>query len=131
MAQNDLATAQGTTITFGTSGFTAKIRSIAAIGIERKVFDISNLGSSGYIEQMFGDLKTIPPIEVTFEFDDDDLPPIAAVELITFTFPGLHRLVGTAGLSGWTVPLNVDELMLGTYTVIFDGQTGPTWSEPA
>jgi len=89
----DLGT--GTTITFGTSGFSAEITNISHDGINREIIETSHLGTSpaganeiGSKTFLAGDLSD--PGELTLEghFDGDDIPPVeGAPETVTVTFP--------------------------------------------
>jgi len=119
----------GTTITFGTSGLTAEVLNINISGEEVPVIDVTNMGTTGYREKIFGDLAEPPMMEVEALFDSTDIPDLtAAVETVTLTLPNSDTLAGTAKIvqRGMTIPL--EDRMVVTFTVQFDGQTGPTWS---
>lgn len=85
----------GTTITFGTSGFSAEVTSIKMSGISRSIIETSHLGTSpagaGEIgSKTFLAGKLSDPGEVSIEghFDADLTPPLeASPETITITFP--------------------------------------------
>jgi hypothetical protein len=124
---------QRTTIGFGTtSTFAPKVRSIQ-LSEERDIVEVSDLKTTGYQEYIPGDLKRIPPIEVTCEWDPTDTtgrPPVfIAAETVTITVANSYKLVGTAFVSEYSVPIQVGELMVGTYLIQFDGKLGtPAWS---
>lgn len=123
----------GTTVTFGTtSTFTAKVRAIS-IGEEREVLDVSDLLTSGYFDKLPSDLKDLPPIEVTCEWSPlatVGRPPVgSAAETVTFNFATLATLTGTAFVSAWNTNMEPGQVMVGTYQVVYDGTTGPTWAD--
>ena len=89
----DLGT--GTTIVFGTSGFTAEITDISWSGISREIIDTTHLGTSpasgseiGSKTFLAGDLTDPGEISLEGHFDPDQIPPLeAAAETVTITFP--------------------------------------------
>lgn len=124
---------QRTTIVFGTtSTFAPKVRSIQ-LGEQRPIVDVTDLNTTGYDEFIPGSRKQIPPIEVELEWDPTDTtgrPPVFVdPETVTITVANLYKLVGTAFVSEYAVPIQVGEVMIGTYMIQFDGKLGtPAWS---
>jgi hypothetical protein len=91
--QVDLGT--GTAITFGTSGYSAEILSIAWSGISRAVVDVTPLSVTPAAPGTIGNRRyksaiAVDPgtLECTFHFNPNLTPPVGAVEeTITITFP--------------------------------------------
>ena len=86
----------GTTITFGTSGFAALIRTINIPEGERPALDTSHMGTAAgsdhsncsWRTMIPSDLANWGPMTVTILFDPDLDPPIDDdAETITITFP--------------------------------------------
>ena len=85
----------GTTITFGTSGFTAEIVGISIDGVKRESIDITHLatpvagaGEVGSREKIPG--KHVDPgqLKLTCHYDPNTEPPIqGAMEEVTVTYP--------------------------------------------
>lgn len=81
-------TGTGTTITFGTSGWTGQITNVDWDQLTRAVIETSHLGTADANTYMPSD--RYDPGEITIEgnFDGDDETPIAEdPETITVTFP--------------------------------------------
>lgn len=134
MATVDVGT--GTTIAFGTSSFTANIRSISADGISRAVIDKTHMGSTTSMRKRPGKLVDPGELTVEFELDPDAQPPIAgAPETITITFPIPTGSTNGATLAGegfvsewsWNDPLEDD--MTASMTIVWTGATGPAWTD--
>lgn len=124
----------GTTIGFGTTGFTAEIMNVDGAAMTREVIDTSHMGSTTWRTFIPGDLSD--PGEVTFEFnfDPDEQPPInAPAETITITFPvpqGMAAgatLVGTGFISSWEFSDPFEDKMTGTATIKWSGAL--TWND--
>lgn len=130
-------TGNTSTITFGTSGFTANFHMIGSFEQERPVVKTSHLGTSNRETYIPGDLYEPGSFECEFEYDPDEQPPIGgAAETITITHPvpsGSSNGATAAGsgfISKWSsAELKNNELMVGKCTVQFDGITGPTFSD--
>ena len=127
----DLGT--GTTITFGTSGFTANVVSVDWDGIERASVQTSHLGTTTAHTFIPGDLYNPGEISLEIQFDPDDFPPIdQAAETITVTFPlssggsTAANWAGTGFATGFTAGVPLEELMTGTLTVKMSGAITPT-----
>lgn len=85
----------GTTITFGTSGFTAEIVGISIDGVKRESIDVTHLatpvagaGEVGSREKIPG--KHVDPgqLKLTCHYDPNTEPPIqGAKEEVTVTYP--------------------------------------------
>lgn len=125
----------GSTIAFGTSSYDANITGISIGGEEVPVIDVTHMGSTAYREKIFGDLVEPPEITVEILWDPNKIPPVsAAVETVTITFPlpdgGITaaNIAGTAKIISWENETPLEDKMVGTYTIKFDGGTGPTYT---
>lgn len=126
----------GTTITFGTSGFTAELLAISWSGLTRDTVDVSHMSTSApgagkMANRPFLAGKLVDPGEISgsFHFDADKIPPIDGVEeLITITFP---LIVGDTTPSKWAcqgsltaydpdIPL--DDKMTAAFTIKLSGE---------
>jgi len=131
-------TGNGATITFGTSGFTARYHEI---GEDQQVvakIDTSHLGlARGSAKTHIpGDLVDVGEIACMFEWPLGTICPLRqAAETITITYPlpvGKTTPATLAG-TGWcrtraTPQLKNDTLQTGKMTVVWDGLTGPTYT---
>jgi len=122
-------TGNGTTVTFGTSSFTAAIDSVEWGGMERPAINTSHLGTTSYETFMPGDMVDPGEVTLNIQYDPDAQPPIAgAAETITIRYPtpsggsagATH--VGTGFVTKFT-PGNAknNELMMGSVTIKFSG----------
>ena len=131
-------TGNGTTIAFGTSGFTANIYSIGGSTQTREALETTYLGTSGFKEFIPDSLVDGGETEIEFEWNPSfsTFPPIsAAAETITITFPLASgqitnaTLAGTGFLTAATSGTATNgEIMRGTATIKWDGNTGPTYT---
>lgn len=128
-----IGTGHGATIAFTTNAFAASVLEIGGFSQERETIDTSHLGTSGQRTMIPGDLSTPGSFDVTFLFDTTvGLPSFNAAEVITITMPDTAAgtdgtIAGTGFLTSIGSPSFVtDQLMQGTYTVQWDGGTGPT-----
>jgi len=129
-----IGTGNASTIAFGTSSFSANVTSIGGTEQTRDAIEDSHLGTTSQKTYIAGDLYEPGEFELEFQWDPafTTFPPIAAVaETITITFQstGGGTLAGSGFLtaaSGPTVANN--ELMIGTATVKWDGQTEVAYS---
>lgn len=95
MPSSNVDIGTGSTIVFGTSGFSADITNFSISGLTREVIDVSHLGTSpagageiGSREYLAGDLSDAGEISINGNFNPDLIPPIeGAPETITVTFP--------------------------------------------
>lgn len=129
-------TGTGTTIAFGTSGFTAEIMSVNGNDISREDIETTHMGTTNYKTFIPGDLVDGGTLEVEFSLDPDDQPPVtAAAETITVTFPvpsGLSSgatYVFSGYVNSWSFTDAKEELMTGSMTIKVDGNTEPVWTD--
>jgi hypothetical protein len=132
----------GTTLTFGTSGFSAKVRNYNDIGMSREILDATHMGSpagatfTGLIfrETRPGDLGTTKElsIDILFDPDDNDIPIDQPAEEITMQFKALStqstgaQWIFDGFVSDWSASVPYDGLMTGTLTISVSGE--PTWN---
>ena len=131
-------TGNGTSIVFGTSGWTGSIISISGTSQSREALEDTHLGITG--ERTFVPDDLISPGEFDIEFYWDQsagtFPPITAVaETITISFKlkPSETVQATLAGSGFATesegPTTTNsELMTGTMTIQWDGKTGPTYT---
>lgn len=129
-------TGNSATISFGTSSFTAAYTEIGGTEQELPKIMTSHLGTSTKHTYIPGDLYEPGEMDCEFQYDPDTEPPIGTVETITVTYPIPTGKTGGATLAGTgfiskrkTASLKNNELMVGTYTVCWDGLTGPTFTD--
>lgn len=129
-----------TTVTFGTSSFSAQITAVNGQAFERAVLDASHMGlaANAYRLKVPGDLIDAGGFTASILFDPNSQPPInAAPETITVTFPipaggsSGATLAGTGFVSSWTWTAPLDELMSAEMTIVWSGATGPAWTDSA
>ena len=113
----------GTTVTFGTSGFSANVTNIDWSDINREAIQTSHLGTVDAHTHIPGKLYDSGSIELEIQFDPEDgLPPInGAAETITITFPDESVWSGTGFATGFTATVPLEELMTGTLTLKISG----------
>ena len=125
----------GTTIVFGTTGWTALITGVNQDGISRAELDTSHHGTTnGWKTFIPSDLKDAGVVSLEFHFNPDDAPPIdQAAETITITFPVPSGLTNGATfacngfMNNFTFGTPFEELLVGTSTLKLSGE--PTWAD--
>lgn len=139
MAVSRMAT--GATVTFGTSGFTALVRSLSIDGFSRQMLDESHLGqaANAYRLMRLDDLVEPPTATLEILFEPGDFPPVGASavsETITLTIPlpagasgTAFSIAGTGSALSFSLTGSVNEQLTGTLQIQYDGQTGPTITE--
>lgn len=129
--------AQGATLTFGTSAWTGNLLAINGENISRAALPTSNLSTTGYKTFTPADLVDPGQSTVRLQFDPDDPPPITgAAETITITFPIPSGLTNgaTRACSGFLTDFGFDlsggddeSVMEATFSVKWTGT--PTWTD--
>jgi len=90
----------GTTITFGTTGYSAGIISVDGPGLERDAIDATLMSTTSAKEYIVATLYDAGTLELTVEHDPAVDPPISnAAETITIDWAGSG--VGTWSFSGF------------------------------
>lgn len=123
----------GTTITFGTSNFTADITSLKSGGITRDSYETTHMGTTGSMTKSPKNLVDEGSIDIEFLFDPDNQPPIGGVtETVTITFPlpaggiGAATLIGSGFVTDWEWGAEVEEQMTASATVTW--AAAPVWT---
>lgn len=123
------------TIVFGTSAFAAKYQEIGASEQDRGKIKDSHLGSTPNETYQPGDLIDVGEVDCEFQWTPGAMPPFAAPETVTITYPVPFGGASGATLSGSafirkrkTAPMKNGELMVGGYTLCWTGKTGPTFT---
>lgn len=123
----------GTTVTFGTSSFSANITNVGWSGIERPAIDTTHLGTTTARTFMPGDLFDPGELSLDIQFNPDNYPPITgAAETITVRFPipaGLSNgatWVASGFMTSFELGNPLEELMTATMGVKFTGNITPT-----
>tara|TARA_R110000803_G_scaffold43701_3_gene93018 strand:+ start:7764 stop:8132 length:369 start_codon:yes stop_codon:yes gene_type:complete len=117
---NDIGT--GTTIVFGTSGWTAEILDVGWGGISRESIEMSHMGTT--TARIFVPTDLYDPGELTIEFlyDPAEDPPFAgAAETVTVTYPGAATMIATGFMTNLDIGVPFEDRMTGTGTIKFTG----------
>jgi hypothetical protein len=123
------------TIVFGTSSWPANVHMIGGTSQTRPKIEDSHLATEDFQTFVPGDLVDPGELELEFEFDPDDPPPIdGAPETITITHPSAlangATLAGSGFLTEWkSGDLRNNQLAVGTAKIAWDGKTGPAWTD--
>ncbi len=118
MAQN---VGTGSTITFGTSSFSADILDINRTGITRPSIDVTHMGTTGGREFMPGDLYDPGEIEVEFGWIGTLDPPYdGAIETVTINCAGAgsgHNWASSCFCTNFEFGLPLEEKMTARMTL--------------
>jgi len=147
MSSTEVRSGIGTSITFGTSGFTARVKGYTDLSVEREILDGTHMGTAvsttapftglHFREKCPGDLATVGDLQLDIIWDPDanDLP-IAGVEetiTLTFTAQGVQSAGATWAFTGFVSKFGAaiphDGLMTGDITLVVNGE--PTWTPGA
>ena len=120
-----------TSVTFGTSSWSENITSIKWSGMERASLETSHLGTSTYKTFIPASLTDPGELEIEFQLDPDNPPPITGVaETITVTFPKYNsnnstgaQFSGSGFCTKWD-PIGGAEnenIQMSTLTIKFSG----------
>ena len=132
----------GTTITFGTSGWTGSVRRIGATTMSREALDTTKINqtlSTGEcaVVRTFSPGGAYDPGQFEVEALFTGAAGLQAInkiaETITITFPTVFdtdtTLTGTGFiLEAGTPECTIDDAMSFTFVVKWDGTTGPVWA---
>ena len=124
----------GTTITFGTSGFTSELLSISWSGIARESVHTSHMGTAAPGADKFGNRTFLPgdladPGEITAEFHfDPSQDPIIneAAETITITFPSGSTWAASGFVTSFEFDDPMEDKMTATVVVKLSGNVTMT-----
>ena len=140
MAGTAVDTPHGTTIAFGTSSFSANLKSYTLGGQSRAMHDTSHLGTaapgaSEIHNKTFlpSDLSDGGDLTMVIHFNPENLPPInGPKEVITITFPLASGdttptiYVFDGAVSGFEEDSPEDGIMMATMTVKVSGKIAKT-----
>jgi len=147
MSSTEVRSGIGTAITFGTSGFTARVKGYTDLSVERETLDGTHMGTAAsattpftglhFKEMCPGDLATVGDLQLDIIFDPDavDMPIAAAEETITLTFArvGAQAAGATWVFSGFVSKFDAaiphDGMITGSMTLVVNGE--PTWTAGA
>ena len=133
-------TGQGATLTLETTGAIGCVRSMQLPEFAMEKIDDTCLDSTGFMTYIAGDLTDPGDIVAEVVFDPElDIPQGGVVETVTVDFAISNpantvaaQLTGTGFITTRSLPnLALNELMVMTVTVSFDGKTGPTFTKEA
>lgn len=129
-------TGNSASIAFTTSSFTAQYVEIGGTDQELPKLMTSHLATVAKHTYTPGDLYEPGEVECEFYYNPDEPPPLGTVETITITYaiPTGKTAGATLAGSGFIYKrksgqLKNNELMMGHYTVCWDGVTGPTYTD--
>ena len=140
MAGKNVDVTTGTTVTFGTSSFTAEIIDLAIGGVSRKSIDVSHMGTAAAGAAEFGNMPFIAgrltdagELAMELHFNPQTIPPIDLVEeTVTITFPLVPGDTTPADYSftgfftGFDIGLPLDDKMTASATVKISGNVTVT-----
>lgn len=118
----------GSTVTFGTSGYTAEVVNISWDSIEREFIDSSHLGSTAGKEFLIGDLYDpgVLNLDLHLGFNAADTPPITgAMETITVTLPNATTMSASGALQSVSAVFPLEDKMVSTFACKMSGDI--TW----
>lgn len=123
----------GTTITFGTSSFTAQVLAINNTGTSRESIDTSHMGTVGGRTFISGDLFDPGQLDLDIQFLPEARPPYTgAAETVTVTFPtngtqtvgAKYAALGFVTAFDWSDPM--EDLMTASTSIKFSGNISYT-----
>lgn len=112
----------GTTITFGTSSFTAAVISIGQIASnERVAIETSHMGTTDWHTFLPGKLVDGGELQFQIAFAPAAVPPITGpAETITIAYPG-GTYVGSGFVTNYTPTAPLEERMTADITIKWTG----------
>ena len=119
----------GTSIAFGTSGYSANLEDLSWGGMERPKVPTTHLGTTTMATSMPGDIVDPGGVTLIVQYDPDTQPPIeGAAEVMTITYPVPSGMsngathIFTGYVTKFTPPdSKVDVLMLATIEIAISG----------
>jgi hypothetical protein len=130
----------GTTITFGSSGFTAEITDVRITGFNRNAIETSHMGTTAPSTNQVGNKTFVPSklsdpgsLAMTIHFNPNTNPPLDAVaETVTVTWPKAPADATAAywSASGFVTSYDItaalEAVMVANLTVKFSGKISMT-----
>jgi len=125
-------TGNGTTITFGTSSFSANLLSVGGPGRSRGSIETSHMGTTTSHTFIPDDLVDNGEVSLEFEFNGYDTPPInGAVETITIAWGGTGDTWAFSGfMTNYEPSAAMGDRMTATATLKVTGDITITDNEP-
>ena len=135
-------TGQGATLTMVGLNLVSRVKTMQLPEFTTEKIDATGLGTTGFMQYVSGDV--VDPGEISVELIFDPTDDITALqggcgESVTITFPmspcrtgsvSAATLIGTGFITNVQFPnLAINELMMVTLTIAFDGGTGPAYTE--
>lgn len=119
-------TGLGTTITFGTSSFTAKIIDIGQLcSVSRGTIEASNMSTTDWVDKILEELTDPGELQFDIEYDGDVDPPVTAVaETVTIDIRATgtgYKLSGSGAMTGFTPAVPHRDKMTASITVAWLG----------
>lgn len=116
--------ANGTTLTFGTSGWTCQLVDFNVSGITREKIKTSHMGTEDFHTYLLALLSEPGELGLTVNYDPASSPPINAVaETITIApAGGANTISGSGGITSFDLNGEVDGLMQADITVSWLGE---------
>lgn len=110
---------QGTTITFGTSGFAARLIGVNGPDIKREAIESSVMATTDWKEFIMAALTDGGEVSIDVEHDGSDDPPAtSAAETITINWGGLGNSWSfSGGMTGYSPKAAMGERMQATMTI--------------
>lgn len=124
----------GTTITFNSSYFSAKITAVNLDGYSREALDTTHTTSTnGWETNFLSKIQKVGEAKVTILYDPDTSPPLtSAAETITITFPiptgktNGATFACSGGMTDFSFKGELKGLYMADCTLTFSGE--PTWT---
>lgn len=116
---------QGTTVTFGSSGFSAALIAVKGPGLSRAAIDATTMASTPGMEYIPAELYDGGELTLTVEHDGTDDPPILSTnvaETVTIDWGGLGNSWSFQGfVTGYEPGASIGERMQAEMTVKVTG----------
>lgn len=114
----------GTIITFGTSGFAARLIDDSGPGLERDPIESTTMATTDAKEFIPASLYDGGSLDLTFEFSGDDNPPIdQPEEAITINWAGSGNIWSFDGfMTGYSPGASIGERMTASASVKVNGK---------
>ena len=120
MATVDVGT--GTTLTFGTSAFSAEVTGVDWTGFNFESVETTHMGTGTARTFMRSDLYDPGEVTIDYNYDPSKTPPITTTsETVTITLPDTTTWAGTGFMTSyeWNDPL--EDRMSATLTIKLTG----------
>jgi len=118
-----IGTGHGTTITFGTSGFTANLKNITGVGFTREKIDTTHMGTTTAKTNIAADLYELPDVTADISFDPAvAIPSTGTDETITINFKASGKTWAATGrIASASISVPMGELMSCSLTLHMTG----------